>query len=131
MKTIFKTKKCVGVDGEVRFVSVLGVYTVTKEYVSTEDVKQDGKTMISTVTEYPKRCWNLDITFTIKNPNDKYDEGEAYSSCVRRHKRGMYHLNLHSDQYLAPDLCNVIVDNELNYIANNVDVFIEKLKSWK
>lgn len=70
---------------------------------------------------------NFSVAYSICHPSDKFVKEMGIRKSTKRCKREpVYEISTDYFCALNDDMCNIIIDNELNYIIKNIDKYINK-----
>jgi hypothetical protein len=92
-------------------------------------IKGIGKNIVvSTCDNTRGKVRTFNMGWCICQESDEFNEELAISTCKRRFSKSP--LKTQNGMWLNEDMCNVLVDNEVNYIAEHLEKF-EKYFSRK
>lgn len=75
-------------------------------------------------SQKPNRKRQISFGHSICHPTDSFNEQEGYRLAYNRAKRTNKILSTNSWTMLQKDQCNMLVQNEAEYIANNIEKYI-------
>lgn len=118
-------------EGKSHVVTVVGLCTQEKETdIVSENVDVslwNGKST-NGVLSYPNKkiVRRLKYAFSICHPDDEFDEETGVKLAKRRLSKPLGELKTEYITCLTPEQVNMILFEELNYIIDNIDKFINK-----
>lgn len=71
----------------------------------------------------PTRTKEFNMGFAICNPEDDFQESIAIDICKRRFKKP---ITTQNGRFLTPDMCQAILENEVQFVANHVERYLPK-----
>lgn len=126
IKNTFISNRVMNVDGKERRIFVVGVRReIVKNDVKIKTIERGNVTEVNNIVTRNK-IRTFDVVYTILNPEDVFDSQVCNRVINRRFKKKEYHLHLETPNFFGSKMCQMIVDNEADYIVNNIESFISK-----
>lgn len=118
-------------DGKTSHIVMFGVRTKYKHHSQTVDeLKNIKKGQFAQQVIFKKtNKFSLSLYVAIKHPDDEYNARTLEKLIDNRIKKDDYHFRIESEQFIPDDLCQTIVNAEAEYIANNLEKYIQKMKA--
>ena len=117
-------------NGKNHIVTIIGECTQTVETdIASEEILVPVKNKVSNgIVSYPikRKVRVLKYAYSICHPEDEFNEEVGIELAKKRLNRPLGELKTNYISCLTPDQINMILFEELNYIIENIDKFMER-----